>query len=278
MPVWKSVFLTIVLMLASGVVAVGVARAQAGSERSSGKLTYKEDFNGDDPELMLGGQIEFDQTDRPWMKKVDGGKLVFVNDASPKAAHYDIINWARFEGTNSLTRLYGRAMAVTVISDNSGRGGAGIAVLTSRHGDYWLFAVASKGKYHVLRKERGKLTLAYSGAHAALKKRGPNRISYRVLGNELAFRGNGIEIARVPFDRLKYREIQLALAAFGRGTFEFDNVVFTGRKANKTSSSKIMKIKSGKLKELVPSGGKFERLKKNDQGRSVSPPGEGTRF
>ncbi|WFE88450.1 hypothetical protein K1718_20105 [Roseibium porphyridii] len=278
MPGWKSAFLAIVMMLVSGYVSAGIVWAQAISDSSSEKLTYKEDFNGDDPELMLGGQIEFDQTDRPWVKKVEKGRLVFVNDANPRATHYDIINWARFEGTNSLTRLYGRAMAVTVISNNSGKGGAGIAVLTSKRGDYWLFAVASKGKYHVLRKERGRLTLAYSGEHAALKKRGPNRISYRVLGNELVFRGNGIEITRVPFDRLKSREIQLALAAFGRGTFEFDDVVFRGRKTNKTSGSKIKKIKPGKLKVLVPSGAKFERLEKNDQKRSASPSSGGTRF
>ncbi len=238
-----SYFAVLLFVAAAGAGPVLNAWSQTGGGGRPERLIYREDFEGRQPDLMLGGQIGFD-TDTSWLVSVENGRLVFFNDSNPKQAHYDYIKWVRFEGTDELSLTKDGSMAVTVTPENTGPGGAGILIATGQRGDYWMFTVSREGQYHLLRKQNRKLELAYSGNHEALAEEASNRLAYAFEGNRIVFYANDAEITRVPFDRKREGHSGLALAAYGLGRFLFDDVEISGKRSNSTAQPGIRRMKA----------------------------------
>lgn len=191
---------------------------------------FHEHFDGKDPSLMLGGQIEFNPNSTNWKVWVAGEQLTFSNKGDRNASYFDKIKWVRFDGMDTVSRAAGMRLALTVTSRNTGTGGGGMMIGSGRPDFYWYFLVGRNGTYHLLRRKRRGLEVAFSGEHPAIRKEAANRISYKLQGDEILFFANGREVTRVQVDPVAGGQHTLALAAFGKGRFLFDDVEITGKK------------------------------------------------
>ncbi len=189
-----------------------------------------EDFEGDDTSLMLGGQIEFQTRKSPWVLYVKDGQLVMENRQNPQSLHYNDIAWVKFPGSDVIESTEHLVISVVVDGEVNGNGGAGFIVGSGKEGVYLMFSVDDAGRFHVLQKDGRQLRPVHRATHPAIVLGGPNEISFDVKGAHVAFLANGTEVIQIPFpsrmsvNRQQSGQAGIGLAAFGTGTFFFDDV------------------------------------------------------
>lgn len=218
-------------------VLLGVSFAPSISQeaaKSSGKIaTYQENFESDDINLMLGGQINFRNSKSKWLVYINSGKLVMENRLEPQSLQYDDIQWVRYPNSEVLSATGDATISVTVEAGNDGRGGVGILVGSGERGAYWMFGVDAEGRYHVVNRGSRNASPAYSAKHDAVSIGKPNRVSFERRGDNIAFFVNGTELIQVPNgnqqrnSRRQNGQAGVGLAAFGLGTYTFDDVEIT---------------------------------------------------
>lgn len=223
----SKLFLCVCLIIALGF--IGIPESLFAQETSKPleapkSFKYVENFNGSDRSTMLGGQINFPSGSK-WIVTTTGGKLLMENRINPKSVHWNDIKWVRYEGDVSLSSTQGTKISVTVEAMNESRGGAGILVGSGERKKYLMFSVDGNGRYHVLERNRRKAVNAYSGTSDAVRPGQSNRLSYEWRNEKVVFFANGIEVIQIPFS---IREgAGIGLAAFGLGTYTFDDVEIT---------------------------------------------------
>lgn len=186
---------------------------------------YLENFNSDDKILMMGGQLNFNFPHRRktnWYTNVIAGKLVFENRENAGNLHYDEISWVRYEGEDKLTPTKNAQISVSVEPINQSHGAAGILLGSGKKGYYLMFGVDKEGRYHIIEKKGNISTPLYSGRDDAIRMGQANRLHHENKDDLIVFFANGVELVSVPFNKRRDREI--SLAAFGLGTFSFDDV------------------------------------------------------
>ncbi|MEM9279577.1 MAG: hypothetical protein AAGA76_13470 [Pseudomonadota bacterium] len=210
--------------------------AQEQSQNTNNLLKYHENFDSEDKTLMLGGQIGFKNPKSKWLVYIAEGKLVFENRLEPQSLHWDDIQWIRYPDTEVLTSTENAVISATVNISGEGLGGAGILVGSGKRGAYWVFGVDEQGRYHLFNKAGRNANTAHSAKHAAIFAGQPNRLTYEMRGDNIAFFANDTEIIQVPNGKSKLHsrtttgQTGVGLAAFGLGTYTFDEVQITQAK------------------------------------------------
>ncbi|WP_282169953.1 hypothetical protein [Ruegeria atlantica] len=192
--------------------------------------TINESFDGEDQSLMLGGQIFLNPTKSQWVIYVSDGDLVLENRKNPQSLHYNDIAWAKFPDAESVEATQNLLISAVVESQNDAHGGAGILVGSGKSGLYLAFTVDGQGRFHVLKKDGRQLRTVHSAKHEAIKTDGPNQLSFQVRGAHVLFFANGTKVIQVPFSKRAASSRNsdggtgIGLAAFGTGTFRFEEV------------------------------------------------------
>ena len=207
-----------------------LARSEQKIDSIPHAMTYEESFSGDDISVILGGQISFKDKESKWHVYLSDQKLVMKNANAPDSLHHDDIQWVRYSGSKVLSSTEGAIIAVTIEAENNGLGAAGFIVGSGQRGKYWMFGIDGEGRFHVIQKAGGKTYLVHSGKNKAIVKGQPSRLAYKMHQDNIVFFVNGTEIIQVPMGRLKstrHGKLKLpgiGLAAFGLGTYKFDDV------------------------------------------------------
>ncbi len=217
---------------ASALLLCSVTLAAYSQEQAatSAPEVIKESFDGSDPSLMLGGQIDLLSESAPWIVYVADGKLVMANRQNPQSLHYNDIGWVKFPESNILESTENLVISATVVPNNTGTGGAGILVGSGKNGVYVMFAVDQQGRFHILKKDGRKLRALHSALHPAVLIGQPNQLSFDYKGAHVAFNANGTELIQIPYAgpranaRQKSGQPGIGLAAFGIGEFFFESV------------------------------------------------------
>ena len=213
--------------------ASSAATSQEQTEVASSQRVVKESFDGGDLSLMLGGQISLQGENTPWLVYVTGGKLVMENRQKPQSLHYNDIGWVKYPKSDVLTSTENSVISVTVEGKSVGNGGAGFLVGSGKLGVYVMFSVDEKGRYHILKKDGRKLRSLHRATHPAIVVGAPNQLTFEMRGAHVVFFANGTEIIQIPFSNRAANsrrfdgQTGIGLAAFGIGTFTFDNVEIT---------------------------------------------------
>jgi hypothetical protein len=179
---------------------------------------------------MLGGQIFFNPTKSQWVIYVSDGGLVMENRKNPQSLHYNDIAWVKFPDADSVEPTEDLLISALVESRNDAKGGAGILVGSGKLGRYLALAVDGQGRFHVLQKDGRQLRAVHSAEHEAIKTDGPNLLSFQVRGPHVFFYANGAKLIQVPFSKRSTNSRNsnggtgIGLAAFGTGTFRFEEV------------------------------------------------------
>lgn len=217
----------IVVSVSAGLVSASCAQETTQGQQVSKRPSYVENFDGEDRETMLGGQLAFANTnaDTSWIETIVGGKLIFESRLQANKLHYQDISWVRYEGENTLSSTRDATIAVSVEPENEGMGGAGILVGSGKAGSYLAFVVDRQGRFHVVHKARGTTRVAYSGKSEHIRVGAANRLTFDRSGDTVTFFANGADVITMP---LENRDApQVGLAAFGIGVFAFDDVEIT---------------------------------------------------
>ncbi|MDF1669346.1 MAG: hypothetical protein P1U83_07020 [Roseovarius sp.] len=210
--------------------ASSVATSQEQADVAASQNVITESFEGNDPSLMLGGQIDLRGTITPWVTYIADGELVIENTQDPNSLYYNDISTVKFPDSHILEPTAGLVISVTVDGTNMGSAGAGILIGSGKAGSYLMFSVDGQGRYHLLRKDGRKLRREHSAAHAAIVEGAPNRLAFEYRGANVAFLVNETEVVQIPLangapnSRLKQGAAGIGLAAFGIGTFNFDDI------------------------------------------------------
>lgn len=214
------------LLAASGTVAV----SQEQTATDTAQRVVIERFDGSDPSLVLGGQIDLHADSSPWLVHLSGGALVMENRTNPQSVHYNDITWVKYPDESVISSTEGSVIAVEIEARNTGRGGAGLIVGSGKGGTYLMFAVDGEGGYHVLKKDGRHVRPVHSAKHPAVRTDGFNALSFVIRGDRAVFFANGAEIIQVPYTRAAkmpgraQTRSGIGLAAFGIGSYSFDNV------------------------------------------------------
>jgi len=206
------------------------AKSQEINKIEETTINYKENFSNEDISVILGGQINLQNSKSKWHVYLSNQKLVMKNEHEPNSLHYDDIEWVKYSGSKVLSSAKGATISVTIEANNDGRGAAGIIVGSGERGFYWMFGVDGQGRFHLIKKAGRKTYHAHTGVNENIIKGKPNRISYKTHKNNIVFFVNKTEMIQVPLGRLKtksYKNIEMpgiGLAAFGIGTYIFDDV------------------------------------------------------
>lgn len=174
---------------------------------------------------MLGGQLHFANPNTVWIETIADGRLVFENRLQPNNLHYQDIKWVRYEGENTLSTTRDATIAVSVESENEGKGGAGILVGSGKAGSYVAFVVDRQGRFHVLQRGQRTAQVAYSGKSEHIRVEAANRLTFDRSGDTVTFFVNGVDVITMPVENSDAP--QVGLAAFGIGIFAFDDVEIT---------------------------------------------------
>ncbi len=188
---------------------------------------YSENFDNEDPDLILGGQLTVPPRRSPWKIRFEDGKLIFKNRTKGHNTHLVDINWVRFDGSEKLSPVQNADIAVTVTADSNGLGGAGVIVGSVEHRRYWFFGIDDHGRYHVFRKRGSKLTPVTNGYNVAILQGEVNRVFVDRQQDKNVFFVNDQMIIEVPTNGPKGRPDGVGLSAFGKGTYYFDDLVIT---------------------------------------------------
>ncbi len=227
------VFLVAVIFLSGAAAEVS---SQEQTATASSQNVIKESFDGEDPSLMLGGQIDLRSNSASWQIYVADGKLLMENRKDPQSLQYNDIAWVRFPESEVITSTENLVISAIVEANNIGNGGVGILVGSGKAGTYLVFSVDGQGSFHILKKDGRKLRSMHSAKHAAIAVGAPNQLTFEVRGAHVVFFANGTEIIQVPYMKRMASTLQskgqagIGLAAFGIGKFVFESVEIT--KAN----------------------------------------------
>ena len=217
----------IAVSASAGLVSVSSAQETTQAETISKRPSYVENFNGEDRETMLGGQLAFANADADtsWIETIAGGKLIFESRLQANKLHYQDIGWVRYEGENTLSSTRDATIAVSVEPQNEGMGGAGILVGSGKAGSYLAFVVDKQDRFHVVQKAGRTTRVVYSGKSEHIRVGAANRITFDRSGDTVTFFVNGADVITVPLENRNAP--QVGLAAFGIGIFAFDDVEIT---------------------------------------------------
>lgn len=187
-----------------------------------------ETFDSGDPSAMLGGQIDLVGDALPWILHVSEGKFVVENRTEAQSIHYNDISYVKYPDSGSLELTENSVISAMVDPRNEGSGGCGIYFGNGDAGFYLAFLLDAQGQYHVVRKLNGKVKRLHSGTADAIKAGEANEVSLAWRGGSLVFFANGTEVINVPYDYTPGTgEGGLGLAAFGIGSYYFDDVEFS---------------------------------------------------
>lgn len=212
---------------------LGASSAIAQEQSNNVKPIVTENFEGDDPTLMLGGQINFSVDKSNWLVYAAEGKLFMQNRLEPQSVHFDDISWVHYPDTPTLSTTDDAVISVKIEAKNEGRGGAGILVGSGTNGAYLMFSIDNAGRYHIFQKQGRTANTVHSAAHEAIKIGAANDVAFAPRGANIVFFVNGIEVMQVPntVQRQNGRQSTgltgIGLAAFGVGTYSFDDVEIT---------------------------------------------------
>ena len=215
-------------ILSTGISTVALSQEQAVETRAPDVI--KETFDGEDRSLMLGGQIFFNPTKSQWIIYVANGDLVMENRENPQSLHYNDIAWVKFPDTESVEPTEDLLISAVVQSENFAQGGAGILVGSGKAGAYLALAVDGQGRFHVLRKDGRQLRAVHSAKHDAIEIGRPNKLDFQVRGPHVLFFVNGTKVIQIPYSKRGTNSRRpnggtgIGLAAFGTGTFRFEEV------------------------------------------------------
>lgn len=204
--------------------------AQETTEAAETANVIVETFDGEDPSLMLGAQIDFRTDKSPWLVYVSDGKLILENRKNPQSIHYNDVKWVKFPEADAITTTENAVISVVVDGENEGRGGAGFLVGSGIAGVYLMFSVDEQGRYHLFHKDGRKVRPVHSAKHDAIEVGEPNTLTFEVRGANIAFFVNGTEVIKLPnptklaHARQTDGRTGIGLAAFGIGKFSFDSV------------------------------------------------------
>jgi hypothetical protein len=216
------------LLLLSSMSVSTISQQLDGSDTQ--KRIVVESFEGNDPDIMLGGQINFRDPKSKWVKYVSDGKLVFENRLDPQNLVRDAIQWVRYPDSKAISTTENAVMSVVVDAKNIGRGGAGIVINVQDRGAYWVFAVDDKGRYHIFGKGRRDAETVHSAKHEAIKVGQANQISFKLRGANIVYYVNGSEVVQVPLANAQQNSRStsgtksVGLVAFGLGKYAFDDI------------------------------------------------------
>lgn len=215
-------------LVVGGVPSVAISQEQA--VKAESQPVVVETFESGDPAKMLGGQIDVIGETAPWFVHVADGKLMMENRLDPRSLHFNDISWVKYPDSDQLASTEDAVISATVEANNAGKGGAGILVGSGKAGAYLMFSVDGQGQYHVLRKDGRNLRPLRSAKHVAIHAGAANQVTFEARGANVVFFANGVEIIKIPVEistnNAARRNGQggVGLAAFGTGTFTFDDV------------------------------------------------------
>lgn len=198
--------------------------AHGQSNQGGRELKFYEDFNGSDPDTMLGGAIDFANNDTNWFLSVVNGQLRMENRSHPRSVVYNDISWVRYPGAVSLSSTKSSKIKVDIAAQNKGRGGAGILFGSGVRGHYWLFAIDGAGRYFLIKKVGRKSRMVFSEVSSKIHSGRPNELSYELQNKSISFIANGNELVKIPLDKSDQKLTGIGLGAFGIGVYSFDNV------------------------------------------------------
>ncbi|NOD65382.1 MULTISPECIES: hypothetical protein [unclassified Ruegeria] len=220
--------IAVALILSVGLPETLLAQEQA--EETTSPEIIRETFDGEDQSLMLGGQVDFFGAKPPWSVYVADGYLVMENRQELRSLQFNDIQWVKFPGEDRVETTEDLVISAVVDGDVVGNGGVGILVGSGKSGVYTAFTVDDKGRFLLFKKDGRQLRLAHSGEHDAIVVGGPNELSFQVRGAQVLFYANGTRVVQIPFSKRTSNrsgsdgQAGIGLAAFGTGTFRFDEV------------------------------------------------------
>lgn len=215
------------------ILAVALSSAvysQEQAEQTSDQNVIRESFDGDDQSLMLGGQIDFPGAKSAWSVYVADGSLVMENRQNARSLHFNDITWVKFPDDDTIETTEDLMISAVVDADVRSDGGAGILVGSGKKGYYTAFTVDEQGRFKLFKKDGRELRLVHSDKHDAIVIDGPNELSFQVRGAHVMFFVNGTKMVQIPFSKRNTNSRQadgqagIGLAAFGTGTFRFEEV------------------------------------------------------
>ncbi|WP_417695013.1 hypothetical protein [Roseibium sp.] len=202
---------------------------------------YLETFDNKTIDEVIGGRFVEEPTDPTWRDRhakkywsfsTDGHRMVWKNTQHPNSTHFLDIPWVAYDDGLRLFEVNEADISVTVKAQTRGRGGAGVLIGSGMSGYYWLFALDGNGNYHLLRKAGRNLHPATRARHPAIKMGADNRISYVRTEDTHIFSVNGEEVLRVPNIERRHALKGVGIGAFGKGSYEFDDLKITQSEEN----------------------------------------------
>lgn len=218
------------LGLIPAVILVGlssIAIAQEQTVAPEDTAIFGESFDGGDPSVMLGGQLDIGMEKAPWVYFVADGALVMENRTEPQSIHYNDISWAKYPDSASLESTEGSIISATVEAQNEGRGGVGILIGSGEAGDYLAFLVDGQGQYHVVRKNGSSVKALNSGRSAAVLVEGSNTLTFEVRGENILFFANSDKVIEIPYTVPGDGRGGVGIAAYGLGQFRVDEIAIS---------------------------------------------------
>jgi hypothetical protein len=183
---------------------------------------YVEEFDGPVQSIMLNGVLDFG-SNGAWSTRVTNGALELENRTADNAVRYYKVERVIYPGRSGPVATEDATIEAVVRVTGEERSGAGVIVrFDPKSKDYLFFAIGPKGTFYTLLRKEQKATFVGAGLHDAIKVGEPNRLLVKTLGSTLVFEVNGREVTRMAGEDSPGRLV--GIAAFGRGTFDFDRV------------------------------------------------------